>query len=298
MFLAHLLQRSGIETVVLERRSQEHVEARVRAGVLEPVTVQLMDSLGLGARMHREGLVHRGTNISIEGDLFRIDMAALTAGATVMVYGQSELMRDLNEAAALCGLKVIYEVEDVALHDVENERPSVSWAQNGVTEQLHCDFIAGCDGYHGVSRARIPGGVLNTFERVYPFGWLGILADVPPCEPELIYANHEHGFALASMRSALRSRYYIQTSLADEIADWPDERFWDELCLRLGAQAARHVTRGPAFEKASRRCAASSASPCAGAGCSSRAMPPISSRRPAPKDSTLPPRTYCFSRRR
>jgi p-hydroxybenzoate 3-monooxygenase len=249
MFLAHLLQRSGIDTVILERRSQEHVQHRVRAGVLEQVTVQLMESLGLADRMHREGLVHRGTNICVDGDVFHINMAALTQGATVMVYGQSELMKDLNESAAALGIHVIYEVGAVALHDLASDAPSVSWSKDGAVHALQCDFIAGCDGYRGVSRAHIPKEVLSTFERTYPFGWLGILAEVPPCEQELIYANHEHGFALASMRSARRSRYYIQTTLEDEIEDWPDERFWDELCLRLGPQAARGVTRGPSVEK-------------------------------------------------
>jgi p-hydroxybenzoate 3-monooxygenase len=249
MFLAHLLHKSGIDTVVLERRSQEYVQQRVRAGVLEQVTVRLMESLGLAERMCREGLVHAGTNICIDGDVFHINMAALTDGATVMVYGQSELMKDLNQAASARGLRVIYEVAAVTLHEVATDSPSVSWSKDGTIHELRCDFIAGCDGYRGVSRAHIPRQVLSTFERTYPFGWLGILADVPPCEQELIYANHAHGFALASMRSPHRSRYYIQTTLEDETENWPDERFWDELCLRLGPHTASRVTRGRCFEK-------------------------------------------------
>jgi p-hydroxybenzoate 3-monooxygenase len=249
MFLGHLLRRAGVDAVVLERRDRAYVEGRVRAGVLEQVTVDLMDRLDLGRRMHEQGLVHTGTNIAADGQLFRIDMAELTGGAGVMVYGQQEVMKDLFDAAGPRGVKVIFDAEDVALHDIGGERPHVTWRQDGVEQRLDCDFIAGCDGYHGVSRAAVPSEVLKTFERVYPFGWLGILADVPPCDHELIYSNHERGFALASMRSSTRSRYYIQCGLDERLEDWSDERFWDELCLRLGDEAAGRVTRGPAFEK-------------------------------------------------
>lgn len=246
MVLAHLLHRAGIEAVVLERRSRDYVEGRVRAGVLEQGTVDLLDRLGLGARLRREGLPHAGTNLVVDGEMFRIDMQALT-GSCITVYGQQEVMRDLFDGAEERGLTVVFEVGDVALHDIDTDRPSVTWRRDGVEQRLDCDFIAGCDGFHGISRGCIPEGVRREFERVYPFGWLGVLAEVPPAHHELIYANHERGFALASMRSAQRSRYYVQCSLDDRIEDWPDDRFWDEVCLRLGPQAV--VVRGPSFEK-------------------------------------------------
>lgn len=250
MFLAHLLHRQGIDAVVIERRDRPYVEGRVRAGVLEQVTTDLMRRLGLADRLGREGLVHGGTNLSVDGRLFHIDMAALTGGSTVTVYGQQEVMRDLFDAAETRGLSIIWNASDVALHDLEEARPSVTWTADGRQQRLDCDYVVGCDGYHGVSRGAIPANVIKTFERVYPFGWLGILADVPPVDHELIYANHERGFALASMRSAKRSRYYVQCSLDEDVADWSDERFWDELCLRLGPEMGAKVTRGPSFEKA------------------------------------------------
>jgi len=249
LLLAHLLRRAGIDAVVLERRDREYVEGRVRAGVLEQVTVNLMNDLGLGDRMRAEGLIHTGANIASDGDLFRIDMSELTGGSTVMVYGQQEVMKDLFDAAEPRGVRIIFDAEDVALHDIDGAKPYVTWRKDGAEQRLDCDFIAGCDGYHGVSRATIPDNVLKTFERVYPFGWLGVLADVPPCDHELIYSNHERGFALASMRSPTRSRYYIQCGLEEGIEDWSDERFWDELCLRLGPEAGARVTRGASFEK-------------------------------------------------
>ena len=249
MLLAHLLRRTGVDAVVLERRDRAYVEGRVRAGVLEQITVDLIDGLGLGQRMHREGLVHTGTNIAADGELFRIDMAELTGGASVMVYGQQEVMKDLFDAAEPRGVRVIFDAEAVTLNDIGGAKPYVTWRKDGVEHRLDCDFIAGCDGYHGVSRAAVPVDVLQTFERVYPFGWLGVLADVPPCDHELIYANHERGFALASMRSPTRSRYYIQCGLNERLEDWSDERFWDELCLRLGQETAARITRGPSFEK-------------------------------------------------
>jgi len=250
MFLAHLLRRDGIDAVVIERRDRAYVEGRVRAGVLEQVTVDLMHRLGLAKRLVRDGLVHGGTNLALDGRLFRIDMAALTGGSTVTVYGQQEVMRDLFDAAEANDLSIVWNAVDVTIEDLVSDRPSVSWKADGVHQTLACDFVVGCDGYHGVSRAAIPADVLNTFERVYPFGWLGILADVPPADHELIYANHERGFALASMRSATRSRYYIQCGVDENVADWSDDRFWDELCLRLGPETAAKVTRGPSFEKA------------------------------------------------
>jgi p-hydroxybenzoate 3-monooxygenase len=249
MFLAHRLAAEGIAAVVLERRDRAYVEGRVRAGVLEQVTTDLMHRLGLGSRLDREGLVHGGTQISLDGSLFRIDMAALTGGSAVTVYGQQEVMHDLFEAAPERGVEIVWNAQDVTLEGLDGDHPVVRWRQDGVAQELQCDYVVGCDGYHGVSRNSIPAHVLRTFERVYPFGWLGILADVPPADHELIYANHERGFALASMRSPTRSRYYIQCGLDEQVEDWSDDRFWDELCLRLGPDAASRVTRGPSFEK-------------------------------------------------
>lgn len=249
MFLAHLLAAEGIEAVVIERRDREYVEGRVRAGVLEQVTTNLMHKLGLGARLEREGLIHGGTQISLDGSLFRIDMAALTGGSAVTVYGQQEVMRDLFDAAPARGVTIVWNAEDVTLEGLDGSAPVVRWMQEGAAQELQCDFVAACDGYHGVGRSSIPADVLRTFERVYPFGWLGVLADVPPADHELIYANHERGFALASMRSPTRSRYYVQCGLDEDVDAWSDDRFWDELCLRLGPDAASRVTRGPSFEK-------------------------------------------------
>ncbi|MCW6508254.1 4-hydroxybenzoate 3-monooxygenase [Lichenifustis flavocetrariae] len=249
LFLGHLLHRVGIDVVILERRTRAYVEGRVRAGVLERGTVALMRRLGLDERMTREGLVHAGTKLAYDGDIFRIDLADLTGGASVMVYGQQEVMRDLFEAAAMRELPIVFEAEDVVIEGIESDGPTVHYRTDGVAHRVDCTFIAGCDGFHGVSRAAIPPDRLATFERVYPFGWLGILADVPPVDHELIYANHAHGFALASMRSARRSRYYIQCGLDERIEDWPDDRFWDELALRLGPEAAAALVRGPSFEK-------------------------------------------------
>jgi p-hydroxybenzoate 3-monooxygenase len=249
LMLAHLLHQQGIDTVVLENRTRDYVEGRVRAGVLEQTTVNLLERLGLGERMHREGLVHTGTQLAVDGEIFRIDMAELTGGKSVMVYGQQEVMRDLFDAAEARGVKIVFNAKNVQLHEIDGAHPYATFEQEGVTQRLDCDYVAGCDGYHGVSRGAIPDNVLKTYERVYPFGWLGILADVPPADHELIYANHERGFALASMRSSTRSRYYVQCSVDEKIEDWSDDRFWDELCLRLGPETASHVTRGPSFEK-------------------------------------------------
>ncbi|MDR6113039.1 MULTISPECIES: 4-hydroxybenzoate 3-monooxygenase [unclassified Sphingomonas] len=250
MFLAHLLHAEGIDAVVIERRDRPYVEGRVRAGVLEQGTVALMRRLGLSARLEREGLVHGGTNLALDGEVFRIDMAALTGGSTVTVYGQQEVMRDLFDAAEDRGVSIVWNAADVTLAGLDSDRPSVTWRQDGAEHRLDCDFVVGCDGFHGISRAAIPADVLRVFERVYPFGWLGVLADVPPADHELIYANHERGFALASMRSTTRSRYYVQCALDEDLAQWSDDRFWDELCVRLGPDMAARVTRGPCFEKA------------------------------------------------
>ena len=234
---------------MIERRDRAYVEGRVRAGVLEQVTVDLMARLGLDGRLRREGMVHTGTNLACDGEVFRIDMAALTGGSSVVVYGQQEVMKDLFDAAGPRGVEIVFDATDVALHDVNSAQPHVTWRKDGAEQRLDCDVIAGCDGFHGVSRASIPADRLATFERVYPFGWLGVLAEAPPCDDELIYSNHARGFALASMRSPTRSRYYIQCGLDERIEDWPDERFWDELCMRLGPEAGGRVTRRPSFEK-------------------------------------------------
>ena len=247
LLLGHLLRAEGIDCVVLERRSPDYVLGRIRAGVLEQVTVGLMERLGLDARLKAEGLPHDGFNLADGERLIRIDMAELT-GKQVVVYGQTELTRDLMEAREERGLEVVYDAEDVALHDIDGDAPFVTYRKDGAGQRVDCRFIAGCDGFHGPSRQAIPDAG-REYERVYPFGWLGILADVPPCNHELIYANHERGFALASMRSERRSRYYIDVPLTERIEDWPDERIWDELAVRLGPEAAAQMTRGPAFEK-------------------------------------------------
>ncbi len=248
MFLAHLLHEAGIACVVLERRDRAGVEGRVRAGVLEPVTVRLLRELGLSNGVDRDGLPHDGVNIAIGGELLRIALTSLV-GAGVTVYGQQEVMRDLFDGAEARGIPIVWEADRVLLEGLDGAQPSVAWRQGEAGHRLDCDFVAGCDGFHGVSRESVPDPLLRTYERVYPFGWLGILADVPPCNDELVYANHERGFALASMRSERRSRYYVQVALDERVEDWPDARFWDELCLRLGPQAAAKLTRGPSFEK-------------------------------------------------
>lgn len=247
LLLSQLLFIAGVDSVVLERHSRDYVEGRIRAGVLEQVTVDLLEQAGAGQRMRREGLPHDGFSLSSDGDVFRIDMKGLT-GKSVMVYGQTEVTKDLNDLLALRD-QPIFEAGNVDLHDVDGPAPYVTYLKDGRRRRLDCDFIAGCDGYHGVSRQSIPYDAGQVFERVYPFGWLGILADVPPCDHELIYSNHERGFALASMRSATRSRYYVQVSLDEKLEDWPDERVWDELAVRLGPKAAAGMTRGPAIEK-------------------------------------------------
>jgi p-hydroxybenzoate 3-monooxygenase len=247
LLLAQLLHLGGIDSVVLERQTRDYIEARIRAGVLEQVTVDLLDQAGAGERMHREGLPHQGFALASDGETFRIDMQGLT-GKSVMVYGQTELTRDLNDLLAARD-QPVFEAQDVALHDVTSSAPYVTYLKDGQAHRLDCDLIAGCDGYHGPSRKSIPAQAGQIFERVYPFGWLGILADVPPCDHELIYSNHERGFALASMRSVSRSRYYVQVSLDDKIEDWPDSRIWDELAIRLGPQAAARMTTGPSIEK-------------------------------------------------
>lgn len=248
LLLSHLLYKAGIACVVLERRDRAYVESRIRAGILEQVAVDLLRQVGVHERMDRLGLPHGGFTLSADGAMTRIDMTALT-GKQVMVYGQTEVTHDLIEASHQRGMALLFEAEDVTIVDSSGPRAIVTYRHQGQDQRIEADFIAGCDGFHGIARGHIPADVLRNFERVYPFGWLGLLADVPPCAEELIYCSHERGFALASMRSHTRSRYYVQVPLTEKLADWSDERFWDELCLRLGDEAAAHVTRGPALEK-------------------------------------------------
>lgn len=248
LLLGQLLENEGVETVILERRSQDYVLGRIRAGVLEQGTVELLERAGVSERMHAEGLVHDGVELSFDGDTHRFDFRKLV-GRTVMVYGQTEVTRDLMQSRDASGATTIYEAEDVSLHDFDGEAPRVRYRKDGVEHEIICDFIAGCDGYHGVSRASVPEGSLKTFERVYPFGWLGILVDRPPVADELIYAHHSRGFALCSMRSETRSRYYVQVSAGERVEDWSDERFWDELRSRLNDETAERLLTGPSIEK-------------------------------------------------
>jgi p-hydroxybenzoate 3-monooxygenase len=248
LLLGHLLRSEGIDCVVIERQTSAHVLSRIRAGVLEQGTVGLMARLGLDDRMRAEGLPHGGFNLADGERLIRIDVEGLT-GQQVMVYGQTEITRDLMNAATERGLQVIYGVEDVGVFGIESDSPSVTYRLDGSDERIDARFVVGCDGSYGPSRKAIPASAAREFERVYPFGWLGILADVPPCNNELIYANHERGFALASMRSETRSRYYIDVPLTERIEDWSDDRVWDELSVRLGPEAAANITRGPSIEK-------------------------------------------------
>ncbi len=249
LLLSQLLHLAGIESVVLERRSRAYVEGRIRAGVLEQGTVELLDEAGVGARLHREGLVHGGVQLAFAGRRHRIDFEDLTGGKAVTVYGQTEVTKDLNCAREAAGGDIVFEADDVALHDFDGDSPRLGYHKDGTEHELRCDFIAGCDGFHGVSRRSVPAAALSTFERVYPFAWLGILADTKPVSEELIYARHERGFALFSMRSPTRSRLYIQCSPDEQLDDWPDERIWDELRSRLDAEAAARLETGPAIEK-------------------------------------------------
>ncbi|MBL8697590.1 MAG: 4-hydroxybenzoate 3-monooxygenase [Alphaproteobacteria bacterium] len=248
LLLGQLLHRAGVDTLIVEHRSRDHVLSRIRAGVLEPGTVALLAEAGVDARLRREGLVHDGVAIAFEGTRHRIDLRAL-AGAGVTVYGQTEVTRDLMDARLASGAPTVYEAEDVALHGFDGASPRLTWRRDGATAEVACDFIAGCDGSHGVSRASVDPAALATYEKIYPFGWLGVLADVPPASHELVYAAHDRGFALCSMRSPTRSRYYVQCPLDARLEDWPDARFWDELRARLDPASAAAVVTGPSIEK-------------------------------------------------
>ncbi|CAN7719670.1 4-hydroxybenzoate 3-monooxygenase [Neorhizobium sp. LjRoot104] len=249
LLLGQLLTEAGIDNIILDRVGKDYILGRVRAGVLEEGTVGLIDQSGAGSRLHAEGLPHEGFSLAFDGRDHRIDLHGLTGGKRVMVYGQTEVTRDLMERREASGARTIYEAANAAPHDFDTRLPFVTYEKDGSTHRIDCDFIAGCDGFHGPSRNAVPKSAIHVFEKIYPFGWLGILADVAPVSHELIYANHPRGFALCSMRSATRSRYYIQCALDEKIEDWSDDRFWDELRRRLPAHHAEALITAPSFEK-------------------------------------------------
>ena len=249
LLLGQLLTRAGIDNIILERKSGDYVLGRIRAGVLEQGMVDMMVEAGVSERLKAEGLVHDGFALAFNGRRHRIDLHGLTGGKTVTVYGQTEVTRDLMDARADAGAVTIYEADDVRVEGFDGDHPKVTFVQNGIAQTLDCDFIAGCDGFHGICRQSVPQNSITEFERVYPFGWLGVLADVPPAAHELVYANDQRGFALCSMRSSTRSRYYVQVSLDERVEDWSDDRFYDELRRRLPQDVADAVVAGPSIEK-------------------------------------------------
>lgn len=249
LLIGHMLGQAGIENIILESRSRDHVRSRVRAGLLEQETVALLGRIGVGGRLKAEGIVHDGITISFDGQRHRIDVKALT-GKEVTLYGQTEVVRDLTDARETAGAPTVYEAEVMALRDFSTENPRVVYRNNSQEHEITCDFILGCDGFHGISRACIPERSIQTFERVYPFGWLGVMADVPRASSDVVYAAHPRGFSLFSMRTPTRSRCYLQVPADDSIANWSDERFWDELRLRLDPDTADAVVAAPSVEKA------------------------------------------------
>ena len=249
LLLGQLLHKAGISNVILERQTPDYVLSRIRAGVLEQGMVDLLRKAGVSERMDAEGLPHTGVELALNGRRVHIDLKTLTGGKTVMIYGQTEVTRDLMAARAASGAQSIYEASNVRPHDMKSEQPYVTYEKDGETHRLDCDYIAGCDGFHGVARQSIPEDSIKTFERVYPFGWLGILADTPPVNEELVYATHERGFALCSMRSPTRTRYYVQVDADEKVEDWSDERFWNELKARLPQDLAARMVTGPSIEK-------------------------------------------------
>jgi p-hydroxybenzoate 3-monooxygenase len=248
LLLSQLLYLNGIDNVVVERQSRDYVAGRIRAGVLEQGTVDLLLTAKVGERMLKERLVHDGLALGFAGRSVRVDLKDLT-GSTVSVYGQTEVTKDLIDSRIAADARLLFDAADVSVEDFDRAHPVVRYQHGGQRHELQCDFIAGCDGSHGVCVKSVPQGALQTFERIYPFGWLGILADVPPASHELVYSNHARGFALCSMRSATRSRYYVQCGLQDKLEAWPDARFWDELRLRLPEEIAQNVVPGPSIEK-------------------------------------------------
>ena len=248
LLLSQLLHTCGVDSIVLERKTKDYVLSRIRAGVVEQGLVRMMEEAGCADRLHAEGHVHDGTLISYGDEMFRIDFDKLT-GTSVVVYGQTEITRDLYAAREKAGGQIIYEVEDVVISDADSDAPYITFTTNGQSQRIDCDFVAGCDGFHGVSRKTIPETVRREYEKVYPYGWLGILSETPPVNHELIYATSDRGFALCSMRNANLSRYYIQCPVTDDVAAWSDEAFWDELKRRIPAEAAEKLITGPSIEK-------------------------------------------------
>jgi p-hydroxybenzoate 3-monooxygenase len=249
LVLSHLLARAGIESVVLELHTRQHIEERVRAGVLEQGTVDLLNELGLGERMMRQGLMHYGVELRFNGRGHRIDFKELTGGKGVMIYAQHEVIKDLVAARLAASGQIVFGAQDVCVDRLESEKPVIRFTKDGAQQELECDFIAGCDGFHGICRDAVPIGVLKAYERDYPFGWLGILAEAPPASHELIYANHERGFALLSMRSPKISRLYLQCTPDEDLNNWPDARIWEELHRRLATRDGFSLTEGPVIQK-------------------------------------------------
>ncbi len=253
LLLGSLLHRAGIDNIIIERQSPEYVLSRIRAGILEQVSVDLLHEAGVGQGVSAGGIVHHSIDLVFQNTRHPIEVTQLTGGKVVTAYGQTEVTRDLMEQRSKLDLPSIYNVQDVDMHGIDSAHPSVSFRVSDTSSErqtIECDFIAGCDGFHGVARQHIPKSILREFERVYPFGWLGVLADVPPVSPHaIVYANSERGFALCSMRSMTRSRYYVQCPMTDQVSDWSDERFWDELKLRLDPELAEQMVTGPSIEK-------------------------------------------------
>jgi p-hydroxybenzoate 3-monooxygenase len=250
LLLGQLLHKAGIDAVIVERQSADYVLSRIRAGILEQGTVDLLHEAGVGQGVATDGTVHHSIELVFSGVRHAIDVHGLTGGKVVTAYGQTEVTRDLMAARAAAGLPTVYEASGVSIHDFDGQRPRVRYQKDGVSHEIECDFIAGCDGFHGVCRASVPGGAIKEFEKVYPFGWLGVLSDVPPVSPHaIVYGNSERGFSLCSMRSLTRSRYYIQCSLDDKVEAWSDTRFWDELRRRLDPELAEQIITGPSLEK-------------------------------------------------
>ncbi|KAF1033672.1 MAG: p-hydroxybenzoate hydroxylase [Pseudomonas sp.] len=249
LLLGQLLHNAGIRTLIVERQTPDYVLGRIRAGVLEQGMADLLRQAGVGQRMDAEGLVHEGFVLALDDQLTHVDLASLTGGKSVMIYGQTEVTRDLMAARTAAGATTFYDARHVQVHEPKSDQPWLSFEQGGEHYRVDCDYIAGCDGFHGVARQSIPQEALNIFERVYPFGWLGILSETPPVHPELVYAKHARGFALCSMRSPTRSRYYVQVPADEAVENWSDERFWDELKTRLPRELAEQLVTGPSIEK-------------------------------------------------
>ena len=249
LILGQLLHQAGIDNVILDRVSGDYVLSRIRAGVLEQVCIDLLDEAGVGERMHQEGLIHHGIEMLFDGRRHRVDLHKYSGGQSVMVYGQTEVTRDVMAARTAAGLTTVYEAKNTAVHDFDTARPYVTYEKDGVSHRIDCDFIAGCDGFHGVCRASVPRAAIKEFEKVYPFGWLGLMADTPPVNDELIYVNSPRGFALCSQRSKTRSRYYLQVPLTHHVEDWSDDAFWQELRLRLDDKGRADLVTGPSLEK-------------------------------------------------